>query len=893
MLKRSSLMCLIFVAVGASWVAAAAPASRRWLPAPEVDPDPKIPTLQQVVGHDWARDISSYAEMERYLHALAKVAGDRAALIPYGRTYEGRTLYYLVLASPDNLPRREELRAANLALADPRNLPPEKARQLLAQTPAIIWLSFAIHGNETSATEAALLTAYHLLADRRPQTRALLANLVVIIDPLENPDGHERFVNVFRETRGVFADAQPLATEHTERWPSGRFNHYLFDMNRDWFLQSQRESRARVAAYLHWQPHLYVDAHEMGPNSTYFFSPEGVPVNPFFLPRQLELLDQLARQLAGRFDACGFPYTTREMFNTFYPGYGSVWPTLQGGLGILWEQAGVRGLVIQREDERQLRFSDAVRHHYVSALATVEFAAEHHQTLVSEYCESRRRGIQLGREGPVRHFFLLPEERARRAATLADSLRRNGIEVRRVTKLLQTAATSARTGRSEKRTIPVGSFHVPVAQPAAHLVRSLLDRTVNIAPAFLQRQLQRQQDRFPDEFYDITAWSLPLAYDTECLAADGAVAVESTPWDGAADKGEISGRQARVAYLVADHDSALPAVAAWLRQGLRVHVADRELRLGDIEYPRGTLVLRTHENPPELHAVLERSAREHGLRIRAADTGMAAAGSSLGSPYVRWIRPPQVALVVDRPASYTAGHTWHLFDQVLRYPITRVAGQNLGRLPLAKYNVLVLPDGDYSGRDAPSEKDAARIRQWVSDGGTLIVVKGAIAWATKKTNGLLSTELRKKPVASKPTPKDTTAKDAGGKPAAEAADEATAEPPAPAPGAFLSAQVFREHWLTFGCRDTLDVFFRGNVILSPPAPSKGRSLVTFRSKTDALSSGFCWPETLELIAETPYVMYEPVGEGHIVAFTDDPNYRAMCPATQRLFLNAVLFGPGH
>lgn len=868
-----------------SLLAAAEPGrtARRSLPLPELQPDPQIPTLKKVVGHDWGQNITSYAEMERYLKALVKAAPDRAVLVPYGETYEGRTLYYLLIAKPEHLQRREEIRAANLQLADPRSLSPDEAREIAAGMPTLIWLAYAVHGNETSCTEAALLTAYHLLADQRPETRQLLDRTIVLIDPLQNPDGHERFVNVYRETRGVFPDAEPLATERTERWPSGRYNHYLFDMNRDWFLQSQRESRAKVAAYLQWQPHTYVDAHEMGANATYFFSPKAEPVNPLFLPQQVETVAQLGRQLAQRFDDQGVVYTTQEMFNAFYPGYGSTWPILQGGLAHLWEQAGVRGLVIRRDDERMLRLSDAVRHHYLSSLVAIEFSAAQAPRLIDEFYEARRRGLQGGHDGPVRHYFLPPGAAPQRAADLARVLRQNGIEVRRTAQRTKAELTDVRTGKTERRQIPAGSFQIPLAQPASRLAQVLLERQIDLAPEFLQRQLQRRADRFPDELYDVTAWSLPLAFGTDCFSASAALEVPGEVWQGTGPAGQVRGQRAQVAYLVPGHEAALPALFSWLRQGLRVHVAASAFRLGDDDYPPGTLILRTAENPAALHKAVQQAAREFGLQIHATDTGLVSAGAQLGGPNVTWIRPPKVAMLMDRPTSYAAGHTWYLFDQVWRYPVTRVAAGNLSRLNLQEYNVLVLPDGDYGGREGPSESDAGRLRHWIGQGGTLILLKRAAVWATQKPASLLSVQKKTQPAG---TPGDA-------KPAGEPSADAASRPADPAPGAFLAARVFREHWLTFGCADALDVFFRGDVILTPPEPGKGRGLVTFAAPSEILASGFCWPETVALLAETPYLIHEPLGSGHVVAFTDDPNFRAMYPATQRLFLNAVLFGPGH
>jgi hypothetical protein len=824
--------------------------------------------------------------MERYLKALVGAASDRAALVPYGRTYEGRTLYYLVISSPENLQRREEIRQQNLQFADPRQSTSDQANELVPRLPAIVWLAFGIHGNETSSTEAALLTAFHLLADRRPATRDWLNNVLVIIDPLQNADGHERFVSVYRETRGVFAEAQPLATEHQERWPGGRFNHYLFDMNRDWFLQSQRESQGRVAAYLRWQPHLLIDAHEMGYDATYFFDPPADPVNPLVLPQQNRWMERFGQQLGARYDQLGFAYTTREMFDAFYPGYGSTWPLFQGGVGILWEQAGVRGAVIQREDEQLLRLSDAVRHHYTSALVTLETAAKNREQLVRDFREARQRNIQLGTEGLVRDYFLPATGQAQRAEKLADLLRDNGVEVRRLTKPLVATCTAVRTGEKKRCTIPAGSFHIPVAQPAGALVRTLLDRHVDLGEEFIKRQVQRNDERFPDEIYDVTAWSAPLAFGVECLWTGATADITSSLWNGTATAGQVSGGKAQVAYLVADQDAAPRALASWLRRGLRVHVADREFVMGERVFPPGSLIVRTQGNPTDLPALMTQSARDFGLQLVAANSSMVTEGAHWGGPYVRWVRPPKVLLLMDRPASYTVGHTWHLFDQVLKYPVTRVAFSNVSKLDLSRYNVLVLPDGEYSGSLAPTENDIQRIREWASQGGTLILLKGAAAWATGDKVKLLSVKLRKKPA---PPSGETEAE----KPSGENSAASVGESPDASPGAFFRTRLFAEHWLTFGQEKTLDVFYTGNILLPPPAPAKGRSIATFLPAKEVTTSGFCWPQTVELLADSSYLLYEPLDKGHVIAFADDPNYRAMYPATQRLFVNAVLFGPGH
>lgn len=872
------------------------------LPLPDLDVDPRVPTLKDVVGHGWAEDISTPAQIDAYVRALARAAPDRARLVTYGASWEGRPLSYLVITSAENLRRLEEIRASNLRIADPRLLEPGESARIRERLPALVWIAHSIHGNETSPADAALLTAYHLLADRSARTVEWRRRAVVFIDPLENPDGRQRFVQSYREMRGVFPQDDPLASERAEPWPGGRSNHYLFDLNRDWFLQSQAESRGRVAAYLRWQPHIFVDAHEMGRNNHFYFSPPREPINPRKLETQRKWSLEVGRHHAAWFDRFGFPYTTREMFDAFYPGYGSEWPVLQGATGILWEQAGVRGLVVRRDDEAVLAYHDGVRHHYVSAVATIEAAVLHRDDLLADFEAARSAGVRLGKEGPVRHLFLLEGSRPGRARRLARVLLRNGVEIARVRSELRVAAVDDE-GRAEgERTVPAGSYHIDVAQPAGRLVRALLDRHVDMGEDFVERQLQRQKRRLSDEIYDVTAWSLPLAFGVECVAASGLpeLEVESERWAGAVDAREVAGGAAKLAYLVAaEDDTAMIALSRWLRSGLRVHVIDRETTLGGVEFPRGTLLLRVAENPASLHARVREAARDLGLRVHATDTGFVTRGAHLGGPHVRWIRPPRVLLAMDRPARYSAGHTWYLFDRVLEYPVTRIAARHLAAVELDRYDVLILPDGDWTGAYGPDESATRRIRAWVREGGTLVLLAGAAAWASREETDILSCRpvQRETPWTGRPNPDPSPGSDAaapgGGAGSSPPAGNVLKERPLAVPGAFLRARVDDHHWLTQGVGPRLDVLLDGRLILEPIRPTDGRDLVTFESRDRLLASGFCWPSTLDLLAGTPYVVYRARGKGHVVAFTDDPAYRAMYPAVQRLLVNAALLGPGH
>ena len=871
--------CLLVTLLG-HW--ASAQAQRFELPLAGLDADTLVPSIKSAFGYDWGDEISNHAQIALYLKKLNESAPQRSRLVEYGHSYENRSLNYLVISSAENIERLDEIRANNLKLADPRNCDAEQAKILMENSPAVVWLAYCVHGNEISPSDAALLTAYHLLADQSDETKKLLRNLVVIIDPLQNPDGRDRFVNVFRETRGLFNQSNPYSNEHTERWPSGRSNHYWFDMNRDWFRHSQQEVRAKVSAYLDWQPQIYVDAHEMGRNSTYYFPPPADPKNPYLLASQSEWFSKLGRHQAGWFDRFGFGYVTREIFDAFYPGYGSEWPTLQGGLGVLWEQASARGMIVDRDDETELTYRNGVRNHYVSGLATLEFASENRLELLSGFYESKTSAIQLGIGGEVKHYFI-PRKKPERSRQFVEMMLRNGLEVGKLESEITVECTEVRSDSKSPQTFPPGTYHIAVSQPGSRLLRSLMDRSIEIDEKFLRRQLERNQLRLSSEIYDVTAWSMPLAFGIESFACADNLDVESVPFASQDSRFENEFVEAKVAYLVPPSDLAMKALCCWLQERVRVHVADQPFKIGSRRYDRGTLILKVSENDDSLLEKIQFAIRKFGgFEVVATDTAFVEEGAHMGGPDVRWVKPPKVLLAVNRPTNYSSGHTWYLFDQILRYPTTRVNGQSFSSVPLSEFNTIVLPDGRYNSSTGFSESTAKELKDWVSDGGTLITLRGATAWVAEEKIGLLKNTRLKREIEN---------------PAKDGDEKEKAKPekvsPDSSPGVFLHANVFQDHFVSFGFAPDMDVFYSGNIILSPTVETGGRSIVSFGKREGLVSSGFCWPKTLDLLAETPFVIHRPMGKGHIIAFTDDPNFRAMYPALQRLFINAAMFGAGH
>ena len=315
---------------------------------PDTNYDPAIPTIEEVLGYRPGDRITWHRDVIRYFQALAEASPDRVELREYARSWQGRELIYVVISNAQNSGDLIEAKANMQALADPRITSESVVQRIIEEQPAVTWLSYGVHGNEISSTDAAMLTAYHLLASRSDERiDSIMENTIVVIDPMQNPDGRDRFIHNYVTAEGLVPDSDRLSAEHDEPWPGGRTNHYLFDMNRDWFIQTQPETQGRTKAMLEWYPVAYVDAHEMGSDGTYFFAPEAIPYNPHLAEAQRSSLQLFGRNNARYFDQFGFDYFTREVYDAFYPGYGASWPSYFGSIAMTYEQASARGLVVR------------------------------------------------------------------------------------------------------------------------------------------------------------------------------------------------------------------------------------------------------------------------------------------------------------------------------------------------------------------------------------------------------------------------------------------------------------------------------------------------------------------------------------------------------------------
>jgi hypothetical protein len=847
--------------------------------APGTRYDPSIPTLEQVVGHDFRKVITPPDQVIRYMEALAEAAPERTHLFRYAESWEGRPLVMMVIGSPERIAGLDQVKADLARLADPRGMSDADAEALLADLPVVTAILHGIHGNEISSSGAAMAEAYHLLAAQGdPGVDLVFERSLVIIDPMENPDGRARFVHENTMGQSRWPDPATYSAEHDAPWPGGRVNHYLFDLNRDLFIQSQPETAGKVSVFLDFWPHIVADLHEMGGNATYFFPPTAPPSNPWFGEDQIALMDVFGEANAAAFDRRGFAYFNRDVYDLFYPGYVDMWPMSHGALGMTYEQASARALVLEKSDGTLMTYGDGVLHHFTAAIPTMETAARNRDRILRDYLAFRREGTELGRSGPA-EYVLHSAHDPGMAGRLARLLVKNGIEVKE----------AAGPVRVSGRTLPAkGTYIVPMAQPAHRFARDLLDAHVPMEEDFVQRQIDRRANRERDEIYDLTAWSQSLLWDVEVIVADRETGAAGSPVTAEAMRVASTLPPALVGYLIPWGTEGAAAVAEALREGIRIRSAGGEFTLGDREYAVGTAIVRTAENAPDVAERLGAIAALHGAEVVPVDDSYVREGMSLGSSRVRALREPRVLLVYDSPGStYSVGWARYVLERRYGQRTTVVRASSLGRAVLNDYDVVVFPSGNYGS--AVSGGLLQRLEGWIRDGGTVITMAESSRWAAR--SGLLSTttERRGGRAEGEDPPSDGTPEQP-----IDYLEEITPDDDSPesVPGAILSVRLDTGHWLASGTDGEIGALVEGSRVFSPITLDRGTNVGRYDELDDLVLSGIVWEEARPQLANKAFLMHQPMGRGQVIAFAEDPNYRAYTEATMLLFMNAVLLGPG-
>jgi hypothetical protein len=894
---------LASILVIANIVATQATAQEEFVFWPNANYDPSIPTVEDVLGHRSGDRITWHRDAIRYFEALEAAVPDRVSVSRYAQSWEGRDLIYVVVTSAANMARIEDVKAGMQRLADPRQTTRAEAEEIIANQPAVTWLSYGVHGNEISSTDAAMLTAYHLLASRGDARVAdIMRDSVVVFDPMQNPDGRDRFIHGFEMAEGLVPDADRISAEHDEPWPGGRTNHYLFDLNRDWFILTQPETRGRVRILQEWYPVAYVDAHEMGSDSTYYFAPEAVPYNPHLAEDQRASLELFGRNNARWFDTFGFDYFTREVYDAFYPGYGASWPSYFGSIAMTYEQASSRGLVYRQYDGNELTYPYAVRNHFVTSLGTAETVAVNREKFLEDFYDYQVSAIDEGERERIRSYIVPAQADQAAANKLAGLLVQQGVEVGRTTSSFSVCG----------QTYQAGSYVINTGQPAKRLIRSLMDPDVPLEEDFVAEQERRRAKNLSDQIYDVTAWSMPLMMNVRADACNRTVSGPMVPaGPELIQPGLVSGSSGSVGYLVTWGSApAVRLLANALRQGLAVKSTDKPFTHMGTRYPAGTLIIDAADNPQNLSEIITSLARSTGANAVAVDDSWVSDGPNFGSRNVVRLNKPNVAIAWDRPTrGYSAGNTRFVIERQFDFPVTPIRTARIATSDLHLYQVLILPetgnDQDYAS--VLGESGIMNLMDWVSKGGVLIGIGNANRFLADPNVDLLAIRREDAVVEGNSEASD----DAGNEseygelpptvPGSYVTEESEyqdlitpeQESPDSVAGVLVKADVDGEHWLGAGVAPALNVLIRGSDVYTPIRLDKGVNVATFRAADELLASGYIWDENRRQLAYKPFAVAQPVERGHVVAFTQDPNVRAYLDGLNVIFMNAIFRGAAH
>jgi hypothetical protein len=907
--------------------------------------DPAIPTLESLLGFAPGKRIAAPAEIESVINAVA-AASERVKVFEYARSYEDRGLFYVAISTAENIARLDEIRADWNTIADPRTIDEADADQLLANLPAVAWMAYSIHGNETSGADAALALIYHLAAASDAETLQMLGDTVVLVDPMMNPDGRHRTSEQLAQHRGQQRNVDDQSLLHTGYWPWGRTNHYLFDLNRDWIFGVNPESRGRIAAAGEWRPLLFVDAHEMGAQDTYLFSPPRDPHNVHLPPTLGPWVTRFAEDQARAFDAEKWPYYTGEWNEGWYPGYSNSWAAFRGAVGILYEQASVDEDGVRSGDGSILTYTEAIHHQLVSSLANLRTLHENADELKRNFVRIRREAVSGSGPYARRSFAILPSGNAGRTNRFLDLMDLQGIEVYRLTEPLMTRAKD-QLGRTATQRLPEGTLIVPNRQPEANLIATLLEFDPRMPDATLRKERHELLVRNDSRLYDVTTWNITMMFGLEAveipvalpLQVEAVTAGIATPPNPAADA---------LAYVFDGRDDRSVAAAARLAaRGFTARVAEREFELDGQVFARGSVVLARFDNrdAEKLNRALATITSELRLAATPVKTGWGPGDRpDLGGGYFVPIAAPSIA-VLGRGGfhPYDYGNVWKLLDQDIGIRHSQIDESLLAETDLRRYNVIVLPNRWQGQLD---DDAVQRLNDWVTAGGTLIAIGLSAQQMAMPDSGLES--VRPLPEALEDLQKFELAvlREAMAGADLQLADSVwshgvatdfrfpwPAEDAAPAieelqkrdewlkifmpQGAFVAARVDEEHWLTFGTPAILPVLYGNAPVLfaAPPAQTPVR-LGAYRDgepvatddedkvrragwlampdakELDLRMSGLLWPEAGQRLAHGAYLVRESVGDGQVILFAAPPSFRGATLGTMRLLANALVYGPG-
>ena len=653
----------------------------------------------EFLGYEIGTQFSRHSQVVDYFDHIALEMNKNVSLINYGKTYERRPLFYAVISSEKNMSEIENIRLNNLSALDSNG---EKINNK-----AIVWLSYSVHGNESSSTEASMQTVYELLTKRAE----LLENTIVIIDPCLNPDGRDRYANWYNQTTTIPYNTNKISREHSEPWPGGRANHYLFDLNRDWAWITQVESQQRLKEYHKWMPHVHVDFHEQGINEPYYFAPAAEPYHEVITKWQRDFQYMIGKNNAKYFDENGWLYFTKEVFDLLYPSYGDTYPTYLGAIGMTYEQAGggVAGLGILNSEGKNLTLVDRVKHHTVAGISTVEISSENSEKLNKEF-------INFFRDKTNSTYYIMNGD-LDKINQLSKFLEKHKIDFYS-TKAQRLNVFSYNKNKTINYTTTLNDLVIPNSQPKGKLVDVLLERTTKLSDSLT---------------YDITAWSLPFVYGLNAYSTSKKIEITDFNENkivNVIDKNAI-------AYAgVWNHMNDARFLSGLINNKIKVRYNEKVIKNGKLTLPRGSMIIYKGDQDQENYEkILLELADKNNIELHSIYSGISEFGPDLGSDSVKLIKKKKVAIISGEDSSNMVsslnyGAIWHFFEQELKYPLTHLNIENFDDIELNEFDALIIPSGYYGSLG--NENNLEKIKSWISKGGNLIAFENAIRIFTNK-----------------------------------------------------------------------------------------------------------------------------------------------------------------
>ncbi|AXT56087.1 zinc carboxypeptidase [Aquimarina sp. AD1] len=797
-----------------------------------------VQTPAEFLGYEIGSQFTRHANVVNYFNHVASNSG-LVTYHTYGKTNERRPLTYAIITSSENQKNIENIRIDHL-----------KNTGIVTGTSnpkmAIVWLSYNVHGNEASSTEAAMKTIYELITTKKDW----LNNTVVIMDPCVNPDGRDRYANWYNQTKATPYNTDQNATEHNEPWPGGRPNHYLFDLNRDWAWATQVESYRRLTAYNKWMPHVHVDFHEQGINEPYYFAPAAEPFHEIITPWQRDFQTQIGKNHARYFDAEGWLFFTKERFDLLYPSYGDTYPTFMGAIGMTYEQAGHgrAGLGIQTDEGYVLTLKDRALHHTTTGLSTVEISSKNAEKLNLEF-------KKFFNNTGLKYKSYVLNGQADKINALTKLLDKHEIKYG----YTNSAKISGFNFRENKQgSIDAnGALVVSTDQPKGKMVKVLFEPDAKLSEPLT---------------YDITAWSIPHAYGLDAIASTSLI-----PANGTKKNKQINNtaNPAGAGYIVKWNSlNDANFLADLLKNKIRVRFSEKDFANNGQKFKKGSLIITKSDNRKTIDydkKVID-IANKHSRKIYTTASSFASSGVDFGSPDVKLINNQKIAVLKGNyTSSLSYGEIWHFFEQQLKYPITSIDTDYFKRVDLDKYDVLILPNGYYGGYLDKSSLD--KLKGWIRSGGKVIAIANAVnAFANKDGFDLKSNKSKeeKKDSLGNLVPYDKRERE-------RVKDFIT--------GSIYKTQVDTSHPLAFGYEDTYFSLKLGSS--SYQFLQDGYNVAYMKEPTSV--SGFSGKDAFKGLKNSLVFGEARMGSGSIIYMVDNPLFRSFWENGKLFFVNAIFF----